>query len=93
MLKFFIFRGEAFNNELPLLNNIHLDIIMILCIYHVTFLNKVYSAKLADILQVYKDKVLFPMNVQKTSLLSYYKENFKQQLTDHKAHIDLLAIT
>lgn len=90
-MKFFIFRGEAFENHLPLLNNIHLDVILILCVYHVTFLNKVYQAKLSDIILVYRDKVLFPIQIHKQLLLSYYKDNFKKELLTYKDKVGLVT--
>lgn len=49
-MKFFIFRGEAFNNSLSLITDTHLDVILILSIYQVTFVNKIYQTQISAIL-------------------------------------------
>lgn len=88
ILKSFIFENKLTSEE-NLEINFHLDWIIILSIYHIIYFNKIY-VKLNQIIEIYKKKNLFTINLIREDLMSYYNKIFKKNIKKDIRNINII---
>ena len=88
ILKSFIFENKL-NIRENLVENFHLDWIIILSIYHIIYFNKIY-VNLNQIIEIYKKKNLFTINLIRDDLMKYYNKIFKKNIKKDIRNINLI---
>ena len=78
-IKSLIFRGDAFKNKESLITNLHLDLIVLSCIFHY-LKHDLDKYRMKNLIQIYRSEVLFPIDLKESYLLQIYESVVKTEL-------------